>query len=195
VSVRPGWIAAVAALAVLAYIGWNTLHTKGQGSAGLPGGAMLPPFAAPLATSSLVGDANLFAHRSGGIPAACDVRGPDVVNSCRLARRGPVVIAFLIVPSKLCESQLTTLDRLRSRFPRVSFAGVAIKGDRAAVRAAVARDGWRIPVAWDRDGAIANAYAVAVCPTIVLARRGGRVVRSLVGERSAAALSREIAAL
>jgi AhpC/TSA family len=195
VSVRPGWIAGVAALVVLVYIGWNTLHTKGQGSAGLPAGAMLPPFAAPLATSSLDGDANLFTHPTGRFPAACDVRRADVLNSCRLTRRGPVVIAFLTVSSKLCENQFTTLDRLRSRFPRVGFAGVAIKGDQAAVRAAVARNGWRIPVAWDRDGAIANAYAVAVCPTIVLARRGGRVVRSLVGERSAAALSREIAAL
>jgi hypothetical protein len=194
VSGRPGWIAGVAALVILAYIGWNTLTTKSQGGAGLPPGAVLPAFAAPLATSGLDKDANLFAKPTGGFPAACDVRGPEVVNSCRLARRGPVVIAFMIVPSKRCERQLTLLDRLRARFPRVGFAGVAIRGSRDDVRAAVARGGWRIPVAWDRDGAIANAYAVSVCPTIVLARRG-RVVRSLVGVRGEAALARQIGAL
>jgi hypothetical protein len=195
VSARPGWIAGIAALVVLGYIAWNTVHTSGQGGAGLPAGAQLPPFAAPVATSSLTGDANLFTHPSGGLPAACDVRGPDVVNSCALAQRGPVVIAFLIVSSKRCADELTALDRLRSRFPRVGFAGVAIRGERPAVRAAVARGGWGFPVAWDRDGAIANAYAVSVCPTLVLAHRGGKVARSLVGAQPAGRLEREIAAL
>jgi hypothetical protein len=194
VSGRPGFIAGVAALVVLAYITWNTLHTTSQGGAGPRPGTALPAFAAPEARSALDGDANVFMRPSGGHPAACDVRGPDVVNSCELARRGPVVIAFTIVPSQRCESQLTTLDRLRSRFPRVGFAGVAIRGERAAVRAAARRGGWRMPIAWDRDGAVANEYAVSVCPTVVLARRG-RVVRTLVGVRSRAALAREIGAL
>jgi hypothetical protein len=195
VSGRPGWIVGVAALLVLGYITWNTLHTKGQGGAGVPAGAALPPFAAPLADSRLDGDASVARAAGGGHPAACDVRGPDVVNSCRLAERGPVVIAFLIVSSKRCESQLDTLDRLRARFPGVGFAGVAIKGDRGPLRSLVRARRWGFPVAWDHDGAVANAYAVAVCPTIVLARRGGRVVRSLVGVQDARALSAAIGAL
>jgi hypothetical protein len=72
---------------------------------------------------------------------------------------------------------------------------VAIRGSRDDIGAAVARNGWRMPIAWDRDGAVANEYAVSVCPTVTLARRGGRVVRTLVGVRDAAALEREIGAL
>ena len=57
----------------------------------------------------------------------------------------------------------------------------------ARVRVANRRDGgwwWRLPVGWDRDGAVANAYAVAVCPAITLARRGGTVVRTLLGSQT-----------
>ena len=106
-----------------------------------------------------------------------------------------MVIAFLIVPSKRCEEQMTVIDRLRARFPAVGFAGVAIRGSRADIRAAVARGGWTLPVAWDRDGAVANEYAVSVCPTLILARRGGRVVQSLVGVQGEAVLRRAIARL
>lgn len=196
-SGRPAWIVGVAAAIILGYITWNTIRTPSQGGAGLPAGASLPPFAAQLATSGdrRDFDANVQHAAGGGHPAACDVRGAGVVNSCALAERGPVVIAFLIVPSKRCENQMNVIDRLRARFPSVRFAGVAIRGSRDDVRAAVARGGWKLPVAWDRDGAVANEYAVSVCPTLVLARRGGKVVKSLVGVRDEATLAREIGAL
>jgi hypothetical protein len=197
VSGRPAWIVGVAAAIVLGYITWNTIRTPSQGGAGVPAGASLPPFAAQLATAPTRAeyDANVQPTPGGGHPAACDVRGAGVVNSCALAERGPVVIAFLIVPSRRCEDQMTVIDRLRAKYPSVGFAGVAIRGSRDDIRAAVARNGWRMPIAWDRDGAVANEYAVSVCPTVTLARRGGRVVRTLVGVRDAAALEREIGAL
>jgi hypothetical protein len=197
VTGRPAWIVGLAATIVLVYITWNTIRTPSQGGAGVAAGAPLPPFAAQLATSPVKRDydANVQPRAGGGHPAACDVRGAGVVNSCALAERGPVVIAFLVVRSQRCEDQMTVLDSLRSRFPSVGFAGVAIRGSRQGVRDAVARHGWKLPIAWDRDGAIANEYAVSVCPTLTLARRGGRVVRSLVGVRDAAALEREIGAL
>jgi hypothetical protein len=150
----------------------------------------MPVFAAEIATSAQPRDFDANVSRR-----ACDVRGPGVLNSCALAERGPVVLAFTIVPSRRCEDQMTVIDRLRARFPQVGFAGVAIRGTRADVRAAVARGGWKLPVGWDRDGAVANEYAVSVCPTIVLARRGGTVVKSLVGVQSEARLAREIGAL
>ena len=54
------------------------------------------------------------------------------------------------------------------------FAAVAIRGEpRRRARARRARRGWRLPVGYDHDGAVANAYAVAVCPTITFAHRGG----------------------
>jgi hypothetical protein len=195
VSGRPGWIVGVAAALVLGYITWNTISTPSQGGAGVRAGAQLPPFAAPLATSALDGVATVQVEAGGGHPAACSVRGPSVLNSCQLAERGPVVLAFGFVPSKRCEQQFGVVDRVRVRFPHVAFGAVAVRGKRSDIRAAIASGGWRLPVAWDRDGAVANAYAVSVCPTMVLARRGGRVLESLIGVHDDASLAREVARL
>jgi hypothetical protein len=195
VNGRPGWIVGVVALVVLGYITLNTIRTPGQGGAGVRAGSQLPPFAAPLAAGRLDGDASVQVRAGGGHPAACTVRGPDVLNSCELAERGPVVLAFLVVPSGRCERQVGVLDRVRARFPDVGFGAVAIRGSRADVRAAIARGRWRLPVGWDRDGAVSNAYAIAVCPTIVLARRGGTVLKSLIGVQDEATLAREVARL
>lgn len=188
-SRRPGSIAVVAAVAILAWIGWNTLHTSGPGGRGPQPGSQLPPFAAPLATSSLQGDANVRVKGTGGHPAACRVRGPDILNSCQLAERGPVVLGFFITGAQRCLDEIDTLDRLRSRFPRVGFAAVAIRGARGDVRSAVRSRGWGLPVGWDDDGAVANAYGISICPTITLARQGGTVSRTLLGEQDEAALA------
>jgi thiol-disulfide isomerase/thioredoxin len=185
---RPGVLVGVLAVAALVYIGLNTLRTEGPGSRGLAAGRALPPFAVPLALSGLEGDANVSAR-------ACTVRGRDVLNSCELAERGPVVLAFFAEPEARCDDEVDVLDRLRARFAGVQFAAVAIRGSRAALRRRVRERGWRLPVGHDRDGAVANAYAVAVCPAITLARRGGTVVRTLVGsqdDRRLAAAVREL---
>jgi hypothetical protein len=186
VSARPAWIAVVAGVAILAYITFNTLNTHGPGSRGLPAGALMPPFAAPLALSSLVGDANVARRpnqgAAGAVPA-CAVTDPRALNSCTLTRRGPVVLAFLTQGAKVCTRQLDTMQALAPRYPRVGFAAVAVRGDRGGLRKLVRTHGWRFPVAQDRDGAVANLYGVAICPTVVLAYRGGRVMRTaLAGE-------------
>ena len=72
----------VLAVAAIAYISFNSLQTEGPGSRGVEPGSELPAFAAPLALSRLDGDANLSDR-------ACTVRGPDILNSCELAERGP----------------------------------------------------------------------------------------------------------
>ena len=78
----------------------NTIRTPEPGRRRVRAGAALPPFAAQLATSA---DRRDFDANVG--PRACAVRGPGVVNSCALAERGPVVIAFTIIPSQRCEQQ------------------------------------------------------------------------------------------
>ena len=165
---RPGLIVGVVAVALIAYISWNSLRTEGPGSRGVEPGRELPAFAVPLALSRLEGDANVSER-------ACRVRGEDVLNVCELAERGPVVLAFFAEPSERCDAEIDRLDRLRPRFPGVQFAAVAIRGDRDDLRRRVRERGWRLPVGHDRDGAVANAYAVAVCPTITFAARGGEV--------------------
>ena len=185
---RPGALIGVLVFAVMVYIVLNTLRTEGPGSRGVEAGARLPPFAMPLALSDLDGDANVSGK-------ACSVRGENILNVCQLAERGPVVLAFFAEPSGRCDDEVDILDTMRSRFPDVQFAAVAIRGDRAKLRARIRAHGWGLPVGWDRDGAVANAYAVAVCPAITLARRGGTVVRTLLGSQTQAQLERAIGEL
>ncbi|HEX7290551.1 MAG TPA: hypothetical protein VF250_05410, partial [Conexibacter sp.] len=132
-SGRPGWIAIAAGLAILAYITWNTLSTPATSSTGLPAGERMPPFAAPLATSDLVGDANVARHAdqgAAGATPACSVTDPRALNSCTLARRGPVVLAFFTAGSGRCTQALDAMRRIAPRHPGVGFAAVAIRGDR-----------------------------------------------------------------
>jgi hypothetical protein len=187
-------VAAAFAVA-LAWITWNTIHTSGPGGAGLRDGARLPPFAAPLAISDLQGDATVRETAGDGHPAACSVRGPRILNSCQLAEQGPVVLGFFIARSARCTQTIDELDRLRGRYPRVRFAAVAILGKRADARADVRDRGWRLPVGWDEDGAVVNAYAVSGCPYVTFARRGGTVAETLLGRQDPAALDRAVRAL
>jgi hypothetical protein len=172
------WIVGVAVVFAIAYITLNTLRTDAPGSRGLDPGDRLPPFAAPLALSKLDGDANLATKPDQGGQGkrpACQVRGADILNSCELAERGPVVLAFVATRSQACDRQIDVLDRIRADYPGISFAAVAIRGDRGDLQDVIRRRGWKLPVGWDRDGGVANAFAVAVCPTVTFAYRGGRV--------------------
>ena len=181
---RYTWIVGAFALIALAYITLNTLGTDAPGSRGVPKGEKLPPFAVPLALSNLEGDAQVDPAK------ACKVRGPRVLNSCRLAARGPVAIAFFATKSDRCERQIDVVERVRRRFPDVCFAAVSVRGDRGDVRALVRRRGWGMPVGYDHDGAVTNAYAVAICPTITFAGRDGKVAGTsfkLLGEAALAA--------
>lgn len=200
ISRHPAWIVIAAAAIVLAYIAINTLRTRGPGSTGPAVGERMPPFAAPLVTSALVGDANVatrFGQGSAGARPACDVTDPRALNSCTLARRGPVVLAFLTTGAGECARQVDVMQALAPRFPQVSFAAVFVRGDRGAERALAHRHGWMLPVAQDRDGAVANLYGVAVCPTVVFAARGGRVRSTALGSEvmRPAALERRVRAL
>jgi AhpC/TSA family len=170
---RPGTIVGVLALAAIAYISYNSLSTEGPGSRGVEAGGELPAFAVPLALADLEGDADM----------SCDERGEDILNVCELSERGPVVLAFFAEPISRCVEQIDVLDRLRGRFPDVQFAAVATLGDRDELRERVREHGWELPVGYDHDGAVANAYAVAVCPQITFARRGGEVTRTTFGSQ------------
>jgi hypothetical protein len=196
---RYGWVVGLAFLVVVALVTLNTLRTTGTGSAGLKAGRPLPPFAMPLALSNLDGDANV-AVQSGqdaaGKRPACTVRGPKILNSCELAERGPLVLAFFAARSgSACERELDRLDTARRRHPGVQFAAIAIRGSRGDLRAEIRDRGWRFPVGYDRDGAVANLYGVAVCPTIIFAKEGGITVHSTVGELDDKGIERQLAAL
>jgi len=168
---RYGWIVGVIGLLLIAYITLNTLRTQGQEAP--QEGKQLPPFATPLALSSLNGDANVARKSDSGASGkrpACEVRGDDVFNVCDLAARSPLVLAFFITRGGTeCRRQLDVIQRVQGRFPGVRFAAMAVRGDRADLRTLIRRRGWTFPIGYDRDGAVANLYGVAVCPTIVFA--------------------------
>ncbi|MEJ7892546.1 MAG: hypothetical protein WKF94_07875 [Solirubrobacteraceae bacterium] len=192
------WIVGVLLVGILVYVAFNSLTTDGPGSEGVVVGRDIPPFAAPLALANVECegeeecDANVLLQESDGVPQACDVRGPDIVNSCELTEDGPLVLAFLVEPSQRCIDQVDVLDDLAPRFPDVSFAAVAIRGDHAALNALIRERGWELPVAYDHDGAVANAFAVAICPTITFAAQGGAVKKTTLGASTEAEIVKEI---
>jgi hypothetical protein len=184
--VKGGWLVGVVAVVVLAYITLNTLRTEGVGPRGLEPGTRLPPFAAPLAVSAREDqDANVATRPDSGpegdVPA-CEVRGPDVLNVCELAERGPLVLVFVVTDAGDCADQVDVVDRVAPRFPRVGFAVVAVGEDLGDLRRRLQERGWRVPVGYDADGAVANLYGVgAVCPLFTFADRDGRVAGTELG--------------
>jgi hypothetical protein len=152
--------------------------TRGIGPVGIPPGHPLHWFVAPLATSTLVGDANLAPR--------CDPAHPDTraLNVCPwLAARAPLVIGFFIPSSGDCTREIDTMQAVSRQFKEgtVQFAAVAVRTNRSASAALVRSHHWTIPVAYDRDAAVGSIYGVQVCPLLELAYRGGRVKYRLVG--------------
>jgi hypothetical protein len=182
------WILGVLVVLALAYITLNSLRTEGPGSEGVARGEPIPAFAAPLVSGSLDGDAQVDPEK------ACSVRGADVLNSCALREAGsPVVIGFVVTRSKQCAKQVDVLDRVARRHPDVQFAAVGIRGEKAQLAKLAAR--WKLPVAHDRDGAVSNLFAVAICPTITFARAGGAVEHTSLGLIEEAEVERRVEAL
>ena len=189
---------AIVGLALLVFITLNTVLTAPRGADGIAAGERVPPFALPLATGNVQGDANIATHAndgSAGRRPACSVRGAGLMNICQLYEHGPVVLA-LFVDSGSCPGVLDDLQALASSFPGVSMAAVAIKGERAAVRHLVSSHGLRFPVGLDRDGVLAQLYKVSSCPQVTLVYPGGVVQSKALLKRPARAVLRaRIAAL
>jgi hypothetical protein len=117
-------------IVILVLITINTLLTKPNGAAGIRPGQPLAPFAVPLATGSLNGDADIATRPNQGLAGkvpACQERKAGVLNICQLYERGPVVLA-LFVNGGGCQEVLEQLQRLTTSFPSVQFAAVAIEG-------------------------------------------------------------------
>jgi peroxiredoxin len=169
------------------------LTTHGQGTAGIPAGKQLHFFAAPLALSSLNGDANT------NPPCTLAKHDPRALNICLLSKQAPLVLAFFVTNSGGCERQVTAMQAVSQRYrpSQVSFAAVAIRTGHSDARKAVLANHWTVPVAYDADGAIGDIYGVEVCPIVELAYRGGKVANRLIGEHwaSASALGPQVQAL
>jgi peroxiredoxin len=154
--------------------------TRGVGPVGIPPGHRLHWFVAPLATSNLVGDANVAPH--------CNPSQPDTraLNVCPwLANRAPLVIGFFIPASSDCTKEVNTIQTVSRQFRpgSVQFAAVAVHTGHTQAAKLVRQHHWTLPVAYDRDGAVGAIYGVQVCPLLELADRGGLVRSRLVGNQ------------
>jgi hypothetical protein len=193
-----GGLVGVFAVVVLAYITYNALSTEGLDPRGLERGTELPPFAVPLvASASEDQDANINTRRDGAVPAACDVRGEDVLNVCELVETGrPLVLAFVVTEAADCADQLDVLDRVAQRFPRVEFAAVAVREDLDELQRRLGERRWRVTIGYDHDGAAANLYGLgAVCPLFTFAGDDGRVAGTHLGVLDERQLTERVEAL
>ncbi len=167
------------AFALVVVISVALFLTRGVGTVGVVPGQRLHDFAAPVATSNLVGDANFSK------PCRLGYFGDRALNTCLLTRRGPLVLAFFVTGSSTCVQQINTLQRVSHQFARarVAFGAVAVSASKSATAKLVHQHRWTIPVAYDRDGSVGSVFGVAICPLVELVSRGGIVKYRLIGDR------------
>jgi hypothetical protein len=163
----------------------------------------LPEFAVPLATSGLEGDANIAQDDCTGseLPCtdrrtpACRVDEPGAIRVCDLFSR-PSLISFWFSKGDGCISQQDVVNRVYERYRgRVAFLSLDVRDDPDTVRDLVRDRDWRMPVGYDRDGAVAALYRLGGCPTFAYVFPGGTLQSASVGELTAARLSDRIGQL
>lgn len=195
---RYGWFVGVVLVLLLAVVTINSLGTEGTSSRGLDRESVAPTFAAPLALGRLDGDVNVATKAgqgtAGEVPA-CSIRRSDVLTLCTLTAVSPVVLAFFATRGGSCVDQLDAVEAVSRRHRGVKFVGISIRGDRGDLRELIRRRGWTFPIAYDRDGVLANLYGVAVCPQIAYLRRGGRTFDTSLGSLEEADLESYVEAL
>jgi len=178
-AARPYSIAVgVLFLGLIVFAGINALSNGGSGPGGLEVGQDLPRFAAPLATGSLDGDANVDPKK------ACKIHEPDAIRICDYFDRPLVLVAWFSKCGGHCEPQLDAVERIRRRFPQVAFIGLDVRDSKETARKAVMKNGWGFPMAVDRDGAVGLLYSVGVGPTTFFAYPGGVLASKALGELS-----------
>jgi hypothetical protein len=192
-----------AAVIVVAVI--HTLENKDEGTLGLDKVAQrwpLPEFAVPNAASKLEGDANVAQDNcetsqapcpeSARRTPACRIRTPGAIRVCDLFGR-PLVLSFWFSHGGNCSEQQDVVSKVYERYRgRVSFLSLDVRDDRETVRELIRRRGWRMPVGYDRDGAVAGLYRVGGCPTFAYAYPGGTLQSASIGELTVAQLEAHI---
>jgi hypothetical protein len=162
----------------------------------------LPEFAVPVAAGSLEGDANIAQDdcESSALPCpvgarrtpACALQTKGAIRVCQLFDR-PAVISFWFSEGGNCVVQQNVVSRVFERYRgRVSFLSLDVRDDRGKVRELIREHHWRMPVGYDRDGAVAALYRVGGCPTFAYAYPGGFLQSASIGVLDAGALSAHV---
>ena len=191
------------ALVVVAAI--HTLNGGGEDTLGLevqPARWPLPEFAVPAAAGQLEGDANVYQDdcESSSLPCpdsarrapACQIATPGAIRVCDLFDR-PSVISFWFTKGGGCVDQQDTVSDVYERYRgRVRFLSLDVRDDRDSVRDLIRERDWRMPVGFDRDGAVAALYRVGGCPTFAYVYPGGTLQSASIGDLTAAQLGARV---
>jgi hypothetical protein len=191
--------AAVVVVAVIHGVG-NNDHTLGLEDQ--PPRWPLPEFAVPAAAGKLEGDANIAQDDcdSSALPCpaesrrtpACALRTPGAIRVCDLFDR-PAVISFWFSKGGDCVEQQDVVSRVYERYRgRVNFLSLDVRDDRGTVRELIGARHWKMPVGYDRDGAVAGLYRVGGCPTFAYVYPGGILQSASIGNLDASGLSARI---
>lgn len=191
-------------LAVIVVATVNTIEGGGGGETlgldELPPRWPLPEFAVPEGAGKLEGDANVAQDdcETSSLPCpegsqrtpACRVDLPESIRVCDFFDR-PLVISFWFSKGGGdCVAQQDLVERVFQRYRgRVGFLSLDIRDERDTVRELIRLRGWRMPVGYDRDGAVGGLYGVGLCPTFAYVFPGGTLQSASVGELTAPQLS------
>ena len=198
----------VVGLIFLALVAIASFHTLGSGEPSTLGLEKLPPrwplpeFAVPAASGPLEGDANVAQDdcETGEIPCpkgarrtpACQIHVAGAIRVCDLFSR-PLVVSFWFTKGGNCAEQQDAVESAYQRYRgRVGFLSLDVGDERSAVRELVRRRRWRMPVGYDRDGAVGDLYGVGGCPTFAYAYPGGTLQSASVGDLTAQQLDARV---
>jgi hypothetical protein len=152
----------------------------------------LPEFAVPDAAGELEGDANVAQDdcSAAALPCpaearrqpACRVEAPGAIRACDLFGRPAVISFWFSGGDGDCVRQQDVLSEAHERYRgRVAFLSLDIRDDRGELRELIRSRGWRMPVGYDRDGAVAGLYHVGGCPTFAYVYPGGTLESASIG--------------
>jgi AhpC/TSA family len=162
----------------------------------------LPEFAVPAAAGEVEGDANIAQDdcESSAVPCpesarrapACEIGTAGAIRVCDLFGR-PLVISFWFTKGGDCADQQDIVDAVYERYRgRVNFLSLDVRDGRDTVRELIRQHGWKLPVGYDRDGAVASLYKIGGCPTFAYAYPGGTLESASIGDLSVAQLAARV---
>lgn len=177
----------VAFLVLIVIATLNTIRTQSGGTLGVGSdqpGMPLSEFAVPNAlTGPLDKDANIAQDDCSTSenpcppdarrPSACQIPRQGAIRVCDLFKR-PLVLSFWFTRGANCLPTQDVLDGLAGKYAgRVNFLSIDVRDNPSDVRSIAQEHGWRMPVGYDRDGAVSDLYRVGGCPTVAFAYPGG----------------------
>ena len=193
-SRRYSTLVGLAFLVLIAVAVGNTIGNQSGGTLGVSEGDRgmpLPEFAVPNARATVEADANVAQDdcttSQNPCPSgarrtpACQVQVEEAIRVCDLFNR-PLVLSFWFTRGADCLPTQDILDRVAARYRgRVNFLSIDVGDDPAEVRRITDERGWKMPVGYDRDGAVSDLYRVGGCPTVAFAYPGGILAFAKVG--------------